>query len=108
MQGLIHDKPQHKPPVPSVDLRGKGSGSKARTARSYIAAIAPQQKYLDMMLQAHAPKEHAQLKKSADAGQWFTDSKDGCTLALATVWKPQVGVHLDRQDWELCMIVSTR
>jgi len=74
-------------------------------ARSYVAVTAPQQKYLDMLLKAHAPREYVQLKKSAKAGRWVADSEEGCTLGLATIWKLQVGVHLDRKDWELCMIV---
>jgi hypothetical protein len=86
-------------------LRGKASGEAARQARSYIAATAPQQKYLDMLLKTYAPEEHRQLKKSAEAGRWYTESTEGCTLGLATVWKLQVGVHLDAGDWELCMIV---
>lgn len=88
-----------------MDLRGNGSAADARTARNYIVATAPQQKYLDMLLKAHAPLEYAQLKKSAEAGRWITDSTEGCTLGLATIWKLQVGVHLDHKDWELCMIV---
>ena len=59
-----------------------------------------------MLLKAYAPQEYAQLKKSAEAGHWITDSKEGCTLGLATIWKLQVGVHLDCKDWKLCMIMS--
>ena len=88
-----------------MDLRGNGSASLARAARSYVAATEPQQRYLEMLLQEIAPEEYVQLKKSAEAGRWVTESREGCTLGLATVWKLQVGVHLDHRDWELCMIV---
>lgn len=88
-----------------MDLWGNGSASYARTARSYIIATVLQQKYLDMLFNAHVPREYVQLKKSAEAGRWITDSKEGCTLGLATIWKLQVGVHLDRKDCELCMIM---
>jgi len=81
-------------------LQGNGSASDARTARSYVAVTALQQKYLDMLLKAHAPREYVQLKKSAKAGRWVADSEEGCTLGLATIWKFQVGVHLDCKDWE--------
>jgi hypothetical protein len=100
-----HLLPQKDDPLPSVDLRGKASAEAARNARAYIAATAPQQKYLDMVLEKYAPLEHAALKKSAAAGRWYTESEEGCTLGLATVWKLQVDVHLDCDDYELCMIV---
>ena len=57
------------------------------------------------MLKKFTPAEYAQLKKSADAGRWYTDTQESCTLGLATVWKLQVGLHLDPYDWELCLIV---
>jgi len=92
-------------PVPSVQLRGGGSGDAARTARSYILATGQQSKYLSMMLKKFAPAEYELLKKSADAGRWYTDTEESCTLGLATVWKLQVGLHNDPHDWELCLIV---
>jgi len=88
-----------------VDLQEKGSASDAREARTYVAAIAPQQKYLDMLLKIYAPREYVELKKSWAASHWFTENPEGCTLGLAMVWKLQVGVHLDCKDWELCMIM---
>jgi len=90
-----------------VDLQGKGSASDAREARTYVAAMAPQQKYLNMLLKTYAPREYAELKKSWAAGRWFTENLEGCTLGLATVWKLQIGIHLDCKDWELCMIVCS-
>jgi hypothetical protein len=100
-----HSLQQKSDPLPSVDLRGKASGDAARNARAYIAATAPQQKYLDMLLKNYAPLEYAALKKSAAAGRWYTENSEGCTLGVATVWKLQVGLHLDADDYELCMIV---
>jgi hypothetical protein len=96
---------QHVSPVPSVQLRGHGSADAARTVRSYIYATDQQSKYLSMMLKKFAPAEYARLKKSADAGRWYTDTEAACTLGLATVWKLLVGVHLDPCDKDLCMIV---
>jgi hypothetical protein len=58
-----------------------------------------------MMLKKFTPAEYNQLMKSADAGRWYTDTQESCTLGLATVWKLQVGLHLDPYDWELCLIV---
>jgi hypothetical protein len=91
--------------VPSADLRGKTTAEGARVARSYIMATELQCKYLDMMLKTFAPREYERLRRSADAGRWYTETEAACTLGLATVWKLQVGVHLDKDDWELCMIV---
>ena len=96
---------QHVNPVPSVQLRGHGSADTARMVRSYIYATDQQSKYLSMMLKKFAPAEYARLKKSADAGRWYTDTEAACTLGLATVWKLLVGLHLDPSDKELCMIV---
>lgn len=88
-----------------MDLRGKTTAEGAVGARSYILATAPQSKYLDMLLERLAPKEYKQLKASSKAGRWYTEQTDGCTLGLTTTWKVQVGLHLDRGDWELCMLV---
>ena len=85
-----------------MDLQGKGSASDAREARTYVAAMAPQQKYLNMLL-----TKYVELKRSWAASCWFTENPEGCTLGLAMVWKLQVGVHLDCKDWELCMIVCS-
>lgn len=57
-----------------------------------------------MLLKTYAPVEYEKLKKSAEAGRWYAESTEGCTLGLATVWKLQVAVHLDAKDYELCMI----
>lgn len=92
-------------PLPSSDLRGKKTAHGARIARSYILATEPQRKYLDILLKTFAPNEYAELKASSDAGRWYVDDDMGCTLGLSTVYKLQVGVHLDKNDWELCMIV---
>jgi hypothetical protein len=88
-----------------VDLRGKATAEGAVGARSYILATAPQSKYLDMLLERLAPKEYKQLKVTSKAGCWYTEQTDGCTLGLTTTWKVQVGLHLDKGDWELCMLV---
>jgi len=64
-----------------------------------------QRKYLDILLMTFAPKEYAELRKSSDAGRWYVDDDAGCTLGLATVYKLQVGLHLDEGDWELCITV---
>jgi hypothetical protein len=101
----ITESAQHVNPVPSVQLRGHGSADAAQTVRSYILATEQQSKYLSMMLKRFAPTEYALLKRSADAGRWYTDTEESCTLGLGTIWKLQVGLHLDPWDWELCMIV---
>jgi len=95
---------QHKPPVPSSDLLGKGGSRKQAAVRRYIFAAELQAKYLDCLLKLNAPREYATLKRSAKAGRWYTECNGGCFLGLATVWKCQVGVHLDQKDWELCVI----
>jgi hypothetical protein len=95
---------QHEPPLPSSDLLGNGGSRRQTAARQYIFATELQTKYLDLLLKLNAPKEYAILKRSAKAGRWYTECKSGCFLGLATVWKCQVGVHIDRKDWELCVI----
>ena len=61
-------------------------------------------KYLDWLVELNASKEHVKLKQSAKARCWYMECKNGCFLGLATVWKCQVGVHLDKKDYELCVI----
>jgi hypothetical protein len=93
-------------PVPSVQLQGHRSVDVAWTvrSRSYIFSTEQQSKYLGMMLKKFAPTEYALLKRPADAGRWYTDTEESCTLGLCTIWKLQVGLHLDPSDWELCII----
>jgi hypothetical protein len=74
-------------------------------ARSYVLATAPQRKYLDILLKTFAPREYAKLRTSSEAGRWYVDDDVGCMLAIGTVYKLQVGVHLDKIDWELCITV---
>ena len=90
--------------MPSTDLRGKATAEGAVAARSYIFATALQSKYLDMLVKRFAPKEYEELKASAKAGRWYTEHTEGCTLGLTTTWKVQVGLHLDKGDWKLCII----
>ena len=52
-----------------------------------------QSKYLSIMLKKFAPAEYAQLKKSADARRWYTDTETVCTLSLTTMWKLLVELH---------------
>jgi hypothetical protein len=73
-------------------------------ARNYLYATEQQASYIDKLLEATAPKEHARLKRVAKAGRWYTELDERCFLGLATVWKLQVGCHLDANDWELCVI----
>jgi len=95
---------QHDYPIPSSDLLGNNKSRNLGAVKQYLHATEAQAKYLDQLLQINAPKEYAILSRSAAAGRWYTDLDTGCFLGLATVWKCQVGVHLDKKDWELCVI----
>jgi hypothetical protein len=89
-------------PLPSTDLYSKATAKGVVVAQSYIFATTPEFKYLDMLLKMLAPKEYK--KGTATAGRWYTKQTEGCTLGLTTTWKVQVCLHLDRGDWELCMV----
>jgi hypothetical protein len=72
--------------------------------RFYQQATAKQALYLNKLLEKLAPKEWSRLKKAQEAGQWYQDEEDSCFLGLATIWKLQVGCHLDSKDFEFSVI----
>lgn len=97
--------PQHNPGIPSADLRGHGSADRMKEARAYLYATELQSNYIDKILAANDPEMYNILRGSANASRWYTELNAGCTVGLATVWKCQVAPHIDRHDWELCVIV---
>lgn len=83
---------------------GAGSVTRHMNGRQYLQANSMQAKYLNHLLKATVPAIHAKLIRAAAAGRWFQELNDRPFLGMATVWKLQVGVHLDESDWELCVI----
>jgi hypothetical protein len=82
---------------------GNHSAERAKAVRRYLQATEVQSLYLDKILKKLAPKKWNCLKRTWKAGRWFQDTKS-CFLGLATIWKLQVGIHIDPKDFKLSVI----
>lgn len=73
-------------------------------SRRYKYATRQQAAYLDAILKELLPEEHGRLKRVQRAGRWLADDQYNCFLGVATIWKLQVGAHIDTKDYELSVI----
>jgi hypothetical protein len=55
-------------------------------------------------LERLCPKEWNRLQRAHKAGRWYQDIDQSCFLGTVTVWKLEVDVHIDQNDFELCVL----
>lgn len=92
-------------PIPSADLL-QSNTRQSQSATCYSINLDHQSSLFNAHIERFFLKEYATLSCVAAAGWWIPENWS-CFLGMVTVWKLNVNVHIDQNDWSICALTCS-